>query len=241
MKNGHRFTCQDCPKGMRGNRCEILARTCASYANFPDRPNGYAVKTIYARDDTPYKVFCFFTPTEIRTLVMSYSISNAPTMRSHSLKDNVPFNEDSPNWALYRLSKTRMNDIKTPSSQWYYTCNFDSESWQSRDSLQVSFDKNNILNYDISTAGNECRRVTYVNIKGHECNDCLVGMTQTTEEIFRIDNDQVHCGGELSGVSVKSCSTSGITASYFGYYKCYEMNFRCTATSSSTTQLWFSN
>ena len=237
MKNNKRFECR-CPDGIQGSLCEKLPRSCAAYVN---ASHGVANKTVYETiTDIPYTVFCLFTPSDTRTLVMSFTRDNYGYMKPHPFKNDAPMSKDVPNWSLYRLSVRRMRAVRDDSSQWYFTCNYDTESWQLQDSMHGSFAESNIMTYDSSTTGNICRKVKYVNIRGHECHNCEIGMTQETGVMFHVKNNQVNCGGDLSGVSSMSCS-SGTPVMYFGYYSCRNLNFRCTKTGQSTTQLWFSD
>ena len=207
MKNSYRFECR-CPQGIQGSLCEKLPRSCAAYVN---ATHGVANKTVYETiTDEPYTVFCMFTPTNTRTLVMSFKRDNAGYLRPHSLKDNAPFNTDAPNWQLYRLSLRRMRAVRDDSKEWHFTCNYDTESWQLRDSMHGSFADTNILSYDLAKAGTDCRKVKYVNIRGNQCHDCHVGMTQEAGAVLHVKSTQANCGG-LSGVTTGFCSGTPVT------------------------------
>lgn len=236
MKNGYRFECR-CPEGIQGSLCEKLPRSCAAYVN---ATHGVANKTVYETiTDKPYTVFCMFTPTNTRTLVMSFKRDNAGYLRPHSLNDDAPFNTDAPNWQLYRLSLRRMRAVRDDSNEWHFTCNYDTESWQLRDSMHGTFADTNILLHDLAKASTDCRKVKFVNIRGKECHDCLVGMTQEAGVVLHVKSTQANCGGHLSGVTEGVCRGTPVT--FFGDYSCRFLDFKCSALGTSTTQLWFSD
>ena len=239
MKNGHRFTCHNCADGFDGNRCENPPRSCAAFSNPPNLGEHY--KIIYAPDNTPYQVICFFTSTNVQTLVMSFTRINSPHMTSHSLAQDNPVNENNPNWVDYRLSLARMKSIRDSSYQWFYTCQFDVRSWSWDNYLQSEFEQTDPLTYDSSTTESDCRLVSSVNVRGKSCSsqNCKVGMTQTTGTILRVDNSNVNCGG--LGVGMYTCSANGVPVTYFGDYTCYISTHKCSQNNQATTQLWFSN
>ncbi|XP_046844592.1 uncharacterized protein LOC124438471 [Xenia sp. Carnegie-2017] len=72
--------------------------------------------------------YCDLTsePGSAWTLVMSYALKNKLTnsLQSRTFQQNVPINERSPNWDIYRMSNSQMNYMKSQSTHWRVTCSY---------------------------------------------------------------------------------------------------------------------
>jgi hypothetical protein len=78
-----------------------------------------------------------------------------------------------------------------------------------------------------------CKRVEYVNIRGHQCSDCDLSWWQNNNVHFlHTDSSDLICGFD---------ATQGgkYAEDNFGYYVTVNPNFRCTADASATTNWWF--
>ena len=134
MKNGLRFQCI-CAKGRSGDRCENIARNCASYANSPNPAPG--LYPIYAPDNTLYRVFCYFDQWSAMTLAMSYSKNNMAAVENKPLTGDYPMSENSHNWENYRLSFSRMSALRDAAQEWKITCSYQLQGMMDNDYLKV--------------------------------------------------------------------------------------------------------
>ena len=88
------------------------------------------------------------------------------------LKYNSPQNEDALNWDLYRLSLARMRFLQTHSTHWRATCSYPSHGIDFRDYLRGNFKAFNIFDF---VGERQCKKVEYVNIRGHVGTDLIHG------------------------------------------------------------------
>ena len=133
MENGRRFQCI-CPEGRAGDRCEI-AKNCAAYASSPNPAPG--LYSIYALDNTTYRVFCYFDQWSAMTLAMSYSKDNIADFKDKPLTSDYPMSEDSHNWEKYRLSLSRMSALRDVAQEWKITCSYQLQGMMDNDYLKV--------------------------------------------------------------------------------------------------------
>lgn len=216
------------------------AESCKSSLNFPNScldilkggvdVNGYY--RIAGANGETWNVYCDFN-TELRsawTLVMSWSFSNAnvPAFDSSSLTQNTPVNEQTPNWAIYRMSKEQMDFLKKKSTHWRATCSFDQVDFDYRDYMRVKFNK-----FDLTTfsGGSSCKEVEYINVRGH------VG--HQTVAFWQGDNYMLHTDSSSSICLFDASSGSKPSEDNFGHYGKTNSAFRCTASPRATTQYWF--
>ena len=121
-----------------------------------------------------------------------------------------------------------MEYIYSSSTMWRATCSF--SMYQSN--IYLDYVRAQISEVDIlSFNGLECRRVDYINIRGHSGLNITVGFFQTNTYIFSIHSLSIPCDFEPGG--------SNDTADFFGHYGRISKAFRCTKYTESTTQYWF--
>ena len=207
-------------------------QSCLDHLQSGTSKNGYY--SITDQSGSSLTVYCDFEsePGSAWTLVMSWSFQNKdlPAYRSASLKENVLVNEKTPNWIAYRQSKNAINFLKSQSSHWRATCCFDKVKFDYRDYMRGSFN-----DFDITTfqGDNQCKKVEYINIRGHVGYQVTVAFWQK-ENAYLVHTDS----------SYRSCQYGGAPASSFeednfGHYNYYNSHFRCTSDPSATTQYWF--
>ena len=164
------------------------------------------------------------------TLVMSFALKNRlmEQFRVKRMQHDAPVNEDSPNWNLYRMSLTQMNHLKSQSTHWRVTCSFPTHKVDYTDYVRVNF-----TNFDIMTfhALGICKKVDYINIRGHQCAQCTSKWWQY--------NYAAHLDSSLTGCQFLPTKGSVPWEDNFGWYGTYNNKFRCSAGPLSTTNWWF--
>jgi len=178
-------------------------------------------------------VYCDFNSElgSVWTLVMSWSFAHAkmPAFRSRSLTQDAPVNELSPNWEVYRMSKDQMEFLKSKSTHWRVTCQFDIVDVNYKDYLRGNF-----ANFDITSfLGNgQCKEVDYVNVRG-------IG-GHTTATFWQIeDTCLLHIDSSVSTCGYDARAGGKGSEDNFGFYGSTNNAFTCTSGPSSTTQYWF--
>ncbi len=166
------------------------------------------------------------------TLVTSWATSNKDMteFQTYAFSEYSPVDESLPNWNRYRMSLSRMNDLSTQSTHWRATCSFPTHGVD-----YVDYVRGKLVDFDVINfiGGDVCKRVEYVNIRGHQCNDCDVPWWQYNNAHFlHTDSSYSTCGFDPTQGAVSSEDN-------FGSYFAVNPNFRCTADGSATTNWWF--
>ena len=141
-----------------------------------------------------------------------------------------PMNEDNPHWNVFRLSLAKMKQVRSQSTHWRVTCDFQLDGLVLRDYARAK-----ITDFDpIDFKGlGVCKRVEYVNVRGHNCSDCDVAWWQDNKQLLHHDSSKPRCGFDASSGAVASEDD-------FGLYGSFNPNFRCTKPGrESTTNYWF--
>ena len=141
-----------------------------------------------------------------------------------------PINIESPNWHAFRLSLSKMKQLRFRSSHWRVTCSFQLDGLVLRDYARAKiagFDP-----IDFKEMG-MCKKVEYINVRGHNCSNCCAAWWQDDELMLTHDSSKARCGFDPSSGAVHSEDN-------FGLYQYYNPNFRCTQPDrESTTNFWF--
>ena len=146
-----------------------------------------------------------------------------------SLYNNASIDENSPNWAAYRLSLDRMKALQSESTHWRFTCSFPAHGVDYRDYVRANFTEFDPLTFQ---EGEKCKKTEYMNVRGHNCTGCTSAWWQPGGEMIHHDSSYNRC---------EFGSTSGAVASEdnFGYYRDTNPSFRCSSSDDSTTNHWF--
>ena len=146
---------------------------------------------------------------------------------------HAPENENSPSWDRYRLSLERMRSLQVHSTHWRATCSYPTYGIDFRDYLRGNFKDFNIVDF---LGDGECKRVEYVNIRGHNGTNLTVPFWQMKNVhhplMLCVDSSLVLCKFNASVGAV-------VSEDNFGLYWAFNTNFRCTQADNSTTQGWF--
>ena len=197
-----------------------------------NRATRSGVYRIHGNDGQSYQVYCDLTsePGSAWTLVMSYTYKNvalAP-VRYSMLSANSPLNAKWPRWDAYRLELTQVEQLKSVSSHWRFTCNFPTERFQYWNYMRAKFAEFDAINF---TGRKICKKVEYINVRGHDCNRCTAVWWQSPK-ILHHDSAANVCDLGSSCGYVKSEDS-------FGSYTAANSEFRCTSVFTSSTNLWF--
>ena len=122
-----------------------------------------------------------------------------------------------------------MKDLSTQSTHWRATCSFPTHGVDYVDYVRGKFVDFDVVNF---VGNGVCKRVEYVNIRGHQCSNCNRPWFQGGHYFLHIDSSSTTCGSHLTAGAVSSEDN-------FGYYITVNSNFRCTADASATTNWWF--
>ena len=212
---------------------EITPQSCLDYFKKGFKSDGYYTIYDFKINDL-ISVYCDMTSEagSAWTLVMSYALKNREMdqIQKKAMTQDTPVNENSPNWNLYRMSLSQMTHIKSQSTHWRTTCSFPTNKVDYADYLRAKF-----ADFDIMTflGHGICKKVEYVNIRGHQCAQCAIKWWQRIN-IFapHIDSSETGCPFVPTQGAVRSVDN-------FGYYGQYNRKFRCSSGPNSTTNWWF--
>lgn len=204
-------------------------RSCLDHIRAGSRYSGF----YKIRDDEghSFPVYCDLTSdaTAVWTLFMSQRIPGRNIYKAVPLYVDSPTSEDNPSWNLYRLSLPKMKQLRARSSHWRVTCGFEVDGVVYRDYVRAQ-----IADLDpIDFKGVQiCKRVEYINVRGHSCTDCDAAWWQDDRQMLHYDSSRGGCRFDARSGAVSSEDN-------FGYYAVINPSFRCTPSSGSTTNYWF--
>ena len=193
------------------------------------------VYKIYNNGGNSFPAYCDLRsePGIAWTLVMSWSRENRLISAFHNtpLQFNAAENENSPNWDRYRLSLARMRSLQVHSTHWRVTCSYPTHGIDFRDYLRGNFKDFNIVDF-LGTS--TCKRVEYVDIRGHNGTNLFVAFWQIKNgNMLHHDSSSHLCNYTAKDGAVGSEDNFGF------YYGAFNPKFRCTQADNSTTQWWF--
>ena len=206
--------------------------SCVEYGQQGAYKDG--IYKIYDNDGNSFPAYCDLKsePSVAWTLVMSLSKENRliSAFRNAVLQINAQENDNSPNWDRYRLSLGRMRSLQVHSTHWRATCSYPTYGIDYRDYIRGNFKDFNIVDF---LGNNKCKRVEYVDIRGHNGTNLTVPFWQQKNSwILHIVSSSHRCEFSASVGAVDSEDN-------FGFYGEINQKFRCTQADNSTTQWWF--
>ena len=150
--------------------------------------------------------------------------------RIHPLATNAPVNDKSPNWNLYRMSFKQMNFLRAQSTHWRVTCSF-----QDTPDIYSDYARANFVDFDVLmfTGYDVCKKMEYVNIRGHQCVDCTATWFAVNKTLA------VHVDSSFSSCQFVPSTGSLNSEDNFGFYGVSSANFRCSSNPKATTNWWF--
>ena len=160
---------------------------------------------------------------------MSEKTPRSNVFKAQPLYIDKPASEDNPKWDLFRLSLNKMKQFRFRSSHWRVTCSFQTDGVVHRDYVRAK-----IADFDpIDFVGlKQCKRVEYINVRGHNCTDCDVAWWQDNRQMLHHDSSAANCGFDASSGAVDSEDN-------FGFYSSSNPNFRCNQLPGSISNYWF--
>ncbi|CAB3993597.1 Hypothetical predicted protein [Paramuricea clavata] len=207
-----------------------LNRSCLDHFNHGSKTSGNY--TILDSRENARTVYCDMEsePGSVWTLVMSFTRANkdlAP-FKKKAMYQPAHQNRFDPNWSDYRMGTSLIAALKNMTTHWRITCSFPQYGVDTKtDYVRAVFADFDLL----SEFSGECKNVSYISVMGQSCSKCTAQWTHITyytPHIAAMQND--------SACDIKS-DKSGYH--YFGAYDNYNLNFRCTESSNSTTNYWF--
>lgn len=204
-------------------------RSCFDHLRAGSRYSGYY--KIFDNEGHSFPVYCDLTSdaTAVWTLFMSEETPGSNVFKALPLYVNKPTSEHHPNWNLFRLSLSKMKQLAAHSSHWRVTCSFQIDGVVYRDYVRAKiadFDPIHFIGLKM------CKRVEYMNVRGHNCTNCDVAWWQDDKQMLHHDSSSAGCGFDARSGAVNSEDN-------FGFYASFNPNFRCTQLPSSTTNYWF--
>ena len=197
-----------------------------------NKSDGYFTIYLYETNN-PITVYCDTTsePGSVWTLVMSYIFENKDMEQFGSngaMQNDGPVNEHLPNWNFYRMSLAQMRHVKSQSTHWRVTCSFPTHKVDYTDYVRGNF-----TDFDIMTLKGygECKKVEYVNVRGHRCAHCTLRWRQYGRA--------AHLDGSTAGCQFQPTKDALSHEDNFGLYSVYNGDFRCSSGPLYTTNWWF--
>ncbi|RDD39155.1 hypothetical protein TrispH2_008130 [Trichoplax sp. H2] len=217
----------------------IKPKSCLHARELAAQRNGYYV--LFDSTNKPFATYCDFESDSgfAWTLIESLSLAKAKTS---NYRKNFAYDAESEdcgvNWSDFRLSKSRMLSIKNNPGTNYLraTCNFNAEVDKGltdhRDYLRVALCRYNMFG---TSSGYTCATVDFFNIQGFSCRQCSIPIYY--------GNNKFHTFIDVSRVT-QACSRLRIPDTIaneeaFGRYQTENPRFRCTNSSTATTNWWF--
>ena len=234
-----RFTCE-CRDGYYGENCDKPIRSCAGYLNMYQESGKYQVVD---SQNSEYDVYCHFDSDFAWTLVQSYNFANGSHngVFSKPLWEDFSVSENALEWTGYRLSKPRMESIKSDSTFLQFTCDYENHH-QIAESDYVQINFRSISEVDVLTLQESTSPFTVRRGKIGEYNIslCRIQLRQDASSTLNIHFEHLSAKNSRCVFNTDSCSYN---MDFFGRFHHYnscknEYKHRC-AQRAVTTQLWF--
>ncbi|XP_067026525.1 uncharacterized protein [Acropora muricata] len=188
-----KFNCT-CAIGYVGKFCKKKSPTsCKQLQLEAKKRKNSTVYTLYdPAGKSFYQTFCDLTSENgfVWTLLESFSLANnnhfqaqpfykdypptTTTSRINRSSRDYPVSQNSFKWNKFRLSWSIMNSTLSHSTHFRATCNFNTDGLVFTDYLTAKTAPLNILQLKL----NPCVKMEYINIRGYDCYNCWVWMTQ---------------------------------------------------------------
>lgn len=156
--------------------------------------------------------------------------AGSPLFQEVPLFLNNPVNEGNPDWNAFRLSLSNMEQLRNRSTHWRVTCSFQLDGLVYRDFVLAT-----ISDFDPTelNGGEQCKRLQYINVRGHNCSNC-------TAAWWQLDKQMLHHDSEYNSCEFGKTSDGVVTEDNFGFYGSFNPKFRCNMPNrDSTTNHWF--
>lgn len=221
-----KFTCQ-CAPGFAGKVCETEVQSCSDILITSRMFPKDGVYWIKGREIFP--VFCDFVfPNQSWTLIESFSLEANPFKNLPLYSDGRKNQRRPPTWDSFRLKSSRIYHVRSKSTLFRATCNFQKKNHTLTPDLLIGrLTEYDVIKYDEKF---NCRKYVLVNIRGYECKDCYAFTAQNKTMHIHIDATRPWCKFHPPS-AIKSEDS-------FGYYENVNPNSTCTAMPGSTTQWW---
>ena len=227
------FPLQSC-KACESECIARSARSCLDLLQRGVKTSGH-YQIFDQSNDRFINVYCDMEsePGSAWTLVESFALKNkgVDQVQRHAIQTNVPVNEKTPNWNIYRMSLSQMTFLKAQSTHWRVTCSLPTFGVDYRDYARANF-----ADFDIMTflGDGVCKKMEFVNIRGHQCAQCTATWWQKLNTYpATIDSSYPN---NCQFVATAGCVPS---EDNFGFYHAINNNFRCSSGADSTTNWWF--
>ena len=124
-----------------------------------------------------------------------------------------------------------MTSLQNNSTHWRATCNYPTDEIDFRDYLRGNFKDFDIVDF---LGSGTCKKVEYVNIRGHMGTHLTVNFWQKLNSWF------LHIDSGYNSCDFTAMKTGAVfSEDNFGHYGSFNSKFRCTKGTQSTTQWWF--
>ena len=128
-----------------------------------------------------------------------------------------------------RLDYANMKPIQKYTTLWRMTCSFQTSGIDYRDYVRGKKQELDVITFDGDLI---CKKVEYVNIRGHMCLQCTVSFYQR-------DNCNLHLNSDITACDFHGSHGAVYSEDNFGCYMGVHSAFRCARNPESTSQVWF--
>ena len=178
--------------------------------------------------------FCFFFFGIFSTLCNIMVIIWQAQAVFYDYSDSNAVSSDNPNWQAYLIRPHDLAWLRSQSTHWRATCQYNTNGTVYRDYLRASFEDFDIIG-TVPKVLRSCRKYEFVNIRGNECTNCTAQtyyMKGTYNFHISIDG-RIHCD-----LHVNLTGDFKFSEDNFGVYHIRNTKFRCTSSPEATTQFW---